>query len=83
MMEQHRSNNCSLVDNVPASIGRWTQKLKVFLALSSGCGFVQKIVYIYDPYIFFLLKQEAGFTTFMRTLRERDHERVGKKKDEL
>lgn len=26
---------------------------------------------------------EAGFTMFMRTLRERDHERVGKKKDEL
>uniref|UniRef100_A0A8C5JTB5 Protein disulfide-isomerase A5 n=1 Tax=Junco hyemalis TaxID=40217 RepID=A0A8C5JTB5_JUNHY len=26
---------------------------------------------------------ESGFTTFMRTLRERDHERVGKKKDEL
>ncbi|XP_019378124.1 PREDICTED: protein disulfide-isomerase A5 isoform X2 [Gavialis gangeticus] len=26
---------------------------------------------------------EAGFATFMRTLRERDHERVGKKKDEL
>uniref|UniRef100_A0A452I434 Thioredoxin domain-containing protein n=1 Tax=Gopherus agassizii TaxID=38772 RepID=A0A452I434_9SAUR len=26
---------------------------------------------------------ESGFATFMRTLRERDHERVGKKKDEL
>ncbi|XP_042640335.1 LOW QUALITY PROTEIN: protein disulfide-isomerase A5 [Tyto alba] len=26
---------------------------------------------------------ESGFTTFMRVLRERDHERVGKKKDEL
>ncbi|RMC18727.1 hypothetical protein DUI87_04623 [Hirundo rustica rustica] len=26
---------------------------------------------------------ESGFTTFMRTLREKDHERVGKKKDEL
>ncbi|XP_061861138.1 LOW QUALITY PROTEIN: protein disulfide-isomerase A5 [Colius striatus] len=26
---------------------------------------------------------ESGFTVFMRTLRERDHERVGKKKDEL
>ncbi|XP_037252984.1 protein disulfide-isomerase A5 [Falco rusticolus] len=28
-------------------------------------------------------RRESGFTTFMRTLRERDHERVGKKKDEL
>ncbi|XP_025901511.1 protein disulfide-isomerase A5, partial [Nothoprocta perdicaria] len=26
---------------------------------------------------------ESGFITFMRTLREKDHERVGKKKDEL
>ncbi|CAM5146986.1 unnamed protein product [Eretmochelys imbricata] len=26
---------------------------------------------------------ESGFASFMRTLRERDHERVGKKKDEL
>ncbi|XP_060630757.2 protein disulfide-isomerase A5 [Anolis sagrei] len=26
---------------------------------------------------------ESGFSTFMRTLRERDHERIGKRKDEL
>ncbi|XP_048340459.1 protein disulfide-isomerase A5 [Sphaerodactylus townsendi] len=28
-------------------------------------------------------RAESGFSTFMRTLRERDHERIGKRKDEL
>lgn len=36
---------------------------------------------------FFLLcspsPQELGFTNFIRTLREGDHERLGKKKEEL
>lgn len=27
--------------------------------------------------------QELGFTSFIRTLREGDHERLGKKKEEL
>ncbi|KAG8125183.1 putative Protein disulfide-isomerase A5 protein [Naja naja] len=26
---------------------------------------------------------ESGFSVYMRTLRERDHEKIGKKKDEL
>lgn len=86
-MKQCRSSNCSLV-----SVLLWGTETKQLLLSLYSAGIQKLKVFLMHcfallvkiwPIFFFLQNQESGFTTFMRTLRERDHERVGKKKDEL